>query len=288
MRHPDTHAASEFASTTLPVVNKRVLRIGLAGNYGVTSDDALWAADQGVNYWVWGASYGKVTDGLRQLVKQDRERHVVAMLGFGAFAWQVRRSVESALRELNTDYLDVFKLGWLGRTSRLSGKIVETLQKLKDEGKLRAIGTSIHDRERAGRLAREDSGIDLLMIRYNAKHQGAEKDIFPHLAVRGPAVVGYTALAWSQLIRPVKGLEMPPYPGEVNGASVPPLTPGLCYRFVLTNPHVHLVLTGPRNREELAQNLACLNDGPLSEAELQWVRDYGVQLRSKRRLDYIR
>jgi hypothetical protein len=45
---------------------------------------------------------------------------------------------------------------------------------------LPAIGTSIHDRKRAGQLAL-DSELDLLMIRYNAKHTGAEADIFPHL-----------------------------------------------------------------------------------------------------------
>ena len=53
------------------------------------------------------------------------------------------------------------------------------------------------DRERAGRLA-EDSPLDLLMIRYNAAHPGAERDIFPHLAKRQPHIVAYTATSWRQ------------------------------------------------------------------------------------------
>ena len=125
----------------------------------------------------------------------------------------MRRSAENALRKLGTDYLDVFKLGWLGRTSIYSKGIIDTLLTLKQEGKIRSIGTSIHDRMRAGRLAL-DWEIDLFMIRYNAKHPGAEQDVFPHLSKRNPAVISYTALAWGQLIRPLKGIVMPPWPGR--------------------------------------------------------------------------
>ena len=279
--------SESFSHAYLPHVDKRVFRMGIAGNYGITSDDARWAADQGANYWVYGFSYArKIGDGIRDVIHRDRDAHVVAMLGGGFFGWQVRRSVESALRKLNTDYLDVYKLGWLGKTSWLRFGVVETLLKLKEEGKIRTIGTSIHDRKRAGKLAL-DSDIDLFMLRYNAKHPGAEVDIFPHLDKRNPAIVSYTALAWRQLIRPVKGIEMPPWPGDGDASQPPPLTPALCYRFVLSSPHVHMVLTGPQNREQLKENFAALEAGPLSEEELAWIREYGKQLKSKRRLDYV-
>jgi aryl-alcohol dehydrogenase-like predicted oxidoreductase len=274
-----------FSHCELPVVKKTVFRMGIAGNYGINADDVRWAADQGANYWVWGASFRKVTAGIQDVIKRDRERHVVAMLGWGYFGWQVRRSVEGGLRKLGTDYLDVFKLGWLGKSSAYTDAIVDVLLRLKEEGKIRAIGTSIHDRERAGRLAL-DSAIDLLMIRYNAKHPGAEQDIFPHLAKRNPAVVSYTALAWGQLIRPVKGLTMPPWPGRVR-FSGPPLTPEICYRFVLSNPHVHVVLTGPQNREQLQKNLEAVAQGPLNADEMSWVREYGRLVKSKKKLDFV-
>ncbi len=53
---------------------------------------------------------------------------------------------------------------------------------------------------RAGQLA-EESPLDLFMIRYNAAHPGAERDIFPHLARRQPAVVAYTATSWRKLLK---------------------------------------------------------------------------------------
>jgi len=276
----------KFFHTKLPVVEKTVFRMGVAGSYGIDSTDIIWAAEHGANYWVWGRGFGKVTDGIRDVIKHERENHVVSMLGWGFFGWQVRRSVENALRKLHTDYLDVFKLGWLGRTSIYSEGIRDSLLKLKREKKILSIGTSIHDRERAGRLAL-DSMIDLFMIRYNAKHTGAEQDIFPHLFKRNPAVVSYTALAWGQLIRPIKGVVMPSWPGR-EYFDGPPLSPELCYRFVLSNPNVHVVLTGPQNRQQLCQNLDAMKKGKLDPDEMNWVRQYGQLVNSKKRLDYVK
>jgi len=278
---------SDFSFRILPVIGKRVFRMGIAGNYGIDSSDVEWAAEQGANYWVWGASFKKVTAGIKEVIRKDREKNVVSLLGWGLFGWQVHQSIEKALRKLNTDYLDVFKLGWLGRTSIYSQGIIDSLLKLKQEGKIKAIGTSIHDRQRAGQLA-QDSELDLLMIRYNAKHTGAEEDIFPHLKKRNPAVVSYTALAWQQLINPVKGIEVAPWPGSKEDAKIPPLTPELCYRFVLSNPHVHLVLTGPKNREQLMMNFRAMQQGALTREELNWIRQYGQLIRSKKRFDYIK
>jgi len=259
--------------------------MGIAGNYGLNPSDIAWAAEQGANYWLWGTSFKKVTEGIKQVIRQDREKHVVAMLGWGAFGWQVRQNVESALRKLDTDYLDVFTLGWLGRMSGYRLAVVETLLKLKQEGKIKTIGVSIHDRQRAGRLVL-DSEIDLFMIRYNTKHTGAEEDIFPHLSKRNPALVSYTVLAWQQLTRPLKGIEMPPWPGAEQ-FDVPPLTPDLCYRFALSNAHVHVVLTGPRDRDQFKQNFAALEQGPLTPEELSWVREYGRLIKSRKKLDYL-
>ena len=278
---------SDFSFRILPVIEKRVFRMGIAGNYGIDSSDVEWAAEQGANYWVWGASFKKVTAGIKEVIRKNREKNVVALLGWGFFGWQVRQSIEKALRKLNTDYLDVFKLGWLGRTSIYSQGVVDSLLKLKQEGKIKAIGTSIHDRQRAGQLAL-DSELDLLMIRYNAKHTGAEEDIFPHLKKRNPAVVSYTALAWQQLINPVKGIEVAPWPGSKEEAKITPLTPELCYRFVLSNPHIHLVLTGPKNREQLMMNFRAMQQGTLTPEELNWIRQYGKLIKSKKRFDYIK
>jgi aryl-alcohol dehydrogenase-like predicted oxidoreductase len=237
--------------------------------------------------WVWSPRFKAVTPVLKEVLPNDRERHVVAVFGMGYTAGMVRKGVENALRILGVEQLDIYLLGWLGRGSRFSPKIQDALVKLKDEGKIKVAGTSIHDRPRAGRLAR-DSVLEAFMLRYNAKHPGAEQDIFPHLHVRNPVVISYTATSWRQLLRPIKEIEMSPWPGGNGGGHTPPpLTAKLCYRFCLTSPHVHVTLTGPRNRQQLDENLAALEAGPLSSDEEEWVREYGRHVKARRKLPYL-
>jgi aryl-alcohol dehydrogenase-like predicted oxidoreductase len=278
--------ATDFTHTDLPHLGKRVLRLGVAGNYGLETADVRHAAERGVGFWLWTPRFRAVTPALREILARDRESHVVATLNMAYTGGMVRRGAERALRELGTDYLDVLLLGWLGRMSLLTRGIQDALRALKDEGKVRAVGTSIHDRRRAGRLAR-DSILDAFMLRYNAKHPGAEQDVFPHLGARKPLIVAYTATSWGQLLRPTRGIAMEPWPGPSRPGAVPPLTAGLCYRFCLTSPHVHVTLTGPRDRTELDENLDTLETGPLSGEEEAWVREYGRQVKARRKIPYV-
>jgi aryl-alcohol dehydrogenase-like predicted oxidoreductase len=254
---------SDFLHRPLPHLQKPVHRLGLACNYGIQPADFEHALDRGINYIFWTAfRTSAIRPPLIQALKRDRERYVVAT-GTGAyFGWNVRRAVESVLKELQVEYIDVFQLYWLGITSAWTDGTVEALQNLKEEGKIRSIGVSIHDRPRAGKLA-EDSPLDLLMIRYNAAHPGAEREIFPHLVRRQPALVAYTATSWGKLLK---------RPANWTG---PVPTAADCYRFCLSSPSVDLVLTGPASRVELDQNLDGLQKGPLSPEEDRWIREFG-------------
>ena len=254
----------DFLYRDVPALGRRVFRLGLAGNYGVEGADLEWALEQGVNYVFWTPNARGVTKSLKAAIKRDRESFILASgPTFGYFEGGIRRACDRLLKNLGTEYLDVFQLFWLGRTSAWTHSTIDALVSLRESGKVRAIGVSIHDRKRAGKLA-EDSPLDMLMIRYNAAHPGAEQDIFPHLAKRKPAIVAYTATRWRGLLKRPKN-----WNGPVMSASD-------CYRFCLSNPHVDLVLTGPKNRRQLQDNLRDLREkGPLSEAENRWIRDFG-------------
>jgi len=254
----------DFLYRDVPAFGRRVFRIGLGTNYGVEGADLEWALEQGVNYVFWTPNARRVTKSLKEAIKRDRESFILAsgpIIGY--LGGDIRRACERLLKKLSTEYLDVFQLFWLGRTSAWTPSTIDALVSLRELGMVRAIGVSIHDRKRAGKLA-EDSPLDMLMIRYNAAHPGAEWDIFPHLAKRKPAIVAYTATRWRGLLKRPKGW---------NG---PVMTASDCYRFCLSNPHVDLVLTGPKTRQQLQENLHNLREkGPLSEEENRWIRDFG-------------
>ena len=256
--------SDDFLYRDVPAFGRRVFRLGLATNYGVDGEDLEWALEQGVNYIFWTPRARRVTRSLRAALKRDRESLVLACgPTTGYFGGCIKRACERLLEKLGTDYLDVFQLFWLGRASAWTPSTIDALISLRDSGMVRAIGVSIHDRRRAGKIA-ADSPLDMLMIRYNAAHSGAEQEIFPYLAKRGPAIVAYTATRWGALLKRPKGWE-----GSI-------MTAGDCYRFCLSNPCVDLVLTGPKNRRQLQDNVHDLREkGPLTEDEARWMRDFG-------------
>jgi aryl-alcohol dehydrogenase-like predicted oxidoreductase len=244
------------------VAGRQVFRLGLAANFGIPEADIERAIERGVNY-LYLTWRGKLARPLRAALQRRRDQIVVAtgtMLGWTGGS--VRRAAEKALRRLGVEQLDVFLVHWVGVIGALTTATERELVHLRESGKVRALGVSIHDRARAGRLA-EDSPLDLLMIRYNMAHPGAERDIFPHLARRHPSVVAYTATRWRKLLARPAG-----WTGPVPSA-------GDCYRWCLSSPHVDVVLCGPADGKQLDENLAALARGPVTAEEDAWMRDLG-------------
>jgi len=254
-----------FTRKFVPVLDREVFRLGLALNYGIDGAGVEEGLARGIDTMLWtNFRTGKVRDAVRSALARDRAKMtLLAGPTLGYFGGNVRRGTERLLKELSTDYIDVLMLFWLGKTSALTPATIDTVMKLKEEGKVRALGTSIHDRVRAGHLI-ADSPIDVFMLRYNAAHPGAERDCFPHLHHRKPAVVAYTATSWRKLLSPPRGWDGPT------------MTAGDCYRFCLSSPHVDLTLTGPANVAQLRASLDAVEKGPLAPAELAWMRRYGA------------
>ena len=264
-----TAGNADFLQRPIPKVDKTAYRLGLAVTKGIKAR-AIEAAltDTPVNYLYWSPISWKVTPVVRRALARDRDRYILAtgpLLGY--FGFQVRRFAHRMLKALNTDYLDILQIHWLGRMSALNESTEEALLKLVEEGKVRAVGVSIHDRPRAGQLAAE-SALTHLMIRYNAAHPGAEQDIFPHVDRSRTNTCAYTATRWGKLLE---------RPADWQGE---PMSAGDCYRFCLSNDHVNVVLTGPANAQELHENIAALNQGPLSAEEDQWMREFGKRVRA--------
>ena len=255
--------SADFLTRDVPALHQeKLFRLGLSGSFGLDEAGSREALER-IQYVFWFPRMKGLTAALKDAVRRDRARYVVAsgpILGYTPGL--VRRAVEGRLRALGTDYLDVLQLAWLSRMSAFTRAVQDEMVRLKDEGKVRALGVTTHDRPRAGRLA-DDSILDLLQIRYNAAHPGAERDVFPHLGRRRPALVAYTATCWRKLMRRPRG-----WTGNVMSA-------GDCYRWVLASPNVDVVLTGPRTAVELRDTLAALDRGPLADADLAWMREVG-------------
>jgi aryl-alcohol dehydrogenase-like predicted oxidoreductase len=258
---------NDFSQTVeLGSTDLRVSRLGLSTSYRPGVRAVHHAIDAGINYFFGYGFDTQLSKGLRGPFKENREKYVLATGAYNLLIGypNLRRTLEKRLRQFRTDYIDVFLFLGVTDPKQFPQKVIDEMARFREEGKVRAIGLSCHDRKFVGKLASEGS-LNVMMMRYNAAHRGAEKDIFPYLAVHRPGVVSYTATRWTALIRKTKG-----WP---KNARIPDA--GLCYRFVLSNPNVHVCLTAPLNEAQLAKNLEVLRQGPLNEEEMQFMKQYG-------------
>ena len=256
----------DFNYAMLGCTGLKVFRLGLSASYRPGRNAVHHAIDAGINFFFCYGFDTHMTSVLRGLLTARRDDLIVCT---GAYCLLVghlnlRRTLEKRLRQLGTNYIDVFLYLGVMKPKHLGDDVLEEMRRFRDEGKVRAIGLSCHDRKFVGRLV-ADGSIDVTMMRYNAAHRGAEQDIFPHLAAHDPGVVSYTATRWGRLLRRPRG-----YPSE---ARVP--SPDQCYRYVLSNPHVDVCLMAPSNEEQLRENLAGMSKGPLSREEMEFMQRFG-------------
>jgi len=259
-------SANGFLKATLGSTGIPVHRLGLAASYRPGKKAIHKALDEGINYLFHFGIDTQMTGVLREVLKGNRDRYVVATGAYNYIWWaqDIRRTLEKRLRQLRTDYIDVFHFLGVMKREQFDGKVKDDLQALREDPRVRAISISCHDRKYAGELAAQGV-LDALMIRYNAAHRGAEQDIFPRLAAHNPGVVSYTATRWRFLLRRPKGW---PADGRVPSA-------GLCYRFALSNPDVDVCLMAPRSERAVVENLAAVRQGPLDEEESRFMREFG-------------
>ena len=240
-------------------------RIGLGSSFGVGAEGLEIAYDHGINYFYWGSirrpGFGR---GIRELARRGREKIVVALQSYARWPPALMRgAVDRGLRRLGLDYADILILGWYNH--RPPQSILDTALELREKGRVRHLMISGHRRAFFPEIA-EENLFDLMMVRYNAAHRGAERDVFPALPTgpTRPALCAYTATRWGSLLDPRKmpaGERMP-------GASD-------CYRFCLSHPDVSLVLCGPANVDHVRDACRALKEGPLGEDELAWMRRIG-------------
>ena len=199
----------------------------------------------------------------------------------------LRAEVEGLLRVLGVERLALLQLHawcpeWLGE-----GDWLDTLARLRDEGKIAGFGVSLFDHDMDAALEVVASGaIDAVQLMYNVFDQGAAERLFPLCATHGVGVVirsplYYGALAstfdpaslaaddWRQSyffeehrretlerVRKLESLVVPPDRSVTD----------LALRFSLSHPAVSTVAVGMRGRAHLEGNLRAVMAGPLDAA----------------------
>lgn len=294
-----------FSQRQLGKTGLQVSPLGIGGGGGIASQDVLYAFEQGINYFFFSAdmhhyAYQRSAEALRTLCGRGsavRDKVVLATVSYITHPGKLLSALADQFTELGIDYVDVFHWGWITddddmlplikKAHQLKGagaatktiRQMQAMQQMQQEqaatvneallkrGLVRYIGASFHSRAAARHWMRN---LDVLMVRYNLAHLGAEQDIVPFLyghKEQDPGMVVFNVAheGTSHFFH----LPPPGYPSDQYVPSIPD-----CYRLALSNPWVDLVLTGLSNRREIDLALAAVARGPLSEEEQTLMRRY--------------
>lgn len=204
---------------TLGKTNLQVLPLGLGANavgghnlFPGLNDEigrniVRSALDHGINFidsaFIYGP--GRSEELIGEVLKErgDRDNVVIATKGAHVITGDkitldnspafLRQSVEDSLKRLQTDYIDLYYIHFPDESTPKDEAVGE-LKKLKDEGKIRAIGVSNFSIDQL-KEANKDGHVDVLQSHYNLLHRDAEQDLLPYTQEHGISFVPYFPLA---------------------------------------------------------------------------------------------
>lgn len=283
---------------------------GSSGRFGLTKggtrSDALKlirsALDLGITFFDGAGVSGGVDELLRDGLSGSREDVLLSTkvhLGPDPFflsdapranqalSWMARRfglvcsastlraRVEQTLKALRTDRIDVLHLHavTLRQYPIAAARSVPLLLKMKEEGKLRAIGiTEAFLRDPGHGMLREAVGnasIDSVMVGFNFRNASAADLVLPAAKSAGIGAIGMFAMRG--LGGPDKQLN------EIIADAGAGRLPELAYRYCRHQPGMSVVLTGTGNPEHLRQNVEATLSPPLPHFILQRLKPWADQ-----------
>ncbi|HEY3396297.1 MAG TPA: aldo/keto reductase [Armatimonadota bacterium] len=108
-------------------------------------------------------------------------------------AESLRYEVEQSLRRLQTDYIDLLQTHWQDPTTPIE-ETMTTLEALRREGKIRALGVSNVTREQLEEYGRYGT-VDVIQEHYSMMHRDIETTLLPYCREHGVAALAYSPLA---------------------------------------------------------------------------------------------
>ncbi|MGX7200861.1 oxidoreductase [Enterococcus plantarum] len=102
------------------------------------------------------------------------------------------RSVDEALQRLQTEYIDIFYIHFPDETTP-KNEAVAALQKIKETGKIRAIGVSNFSLDQI-KDANQDGYVDIVEDEYSLIHREAEQELLPYLKENQISFIPYFPL----------------------------------------------------------------------------------------------
>jgi predicted aldo/keto reductase-like oxidoreductase len=234
---------------------------------GVQRDDAVRiinrSLDLGVNYIDTARNYRDSEEKIGLVLKDRRSECFIATKTTARDADGLMKDLESSLRDLQTDKIDVYQLhtvsdGDVYRRVMAPGGALEGAKRAKAQGKIDHIGITIHRDLETMKAAIESDEFETIMVAYSPLDQeGVGEEILPLAKEHDMGVI---------TMKPLSGglLCLPEYEREELGKD--PIAAG-SLRFIASNKNVTLAIPGMTNMREVEENVSVGDMPKMSEDE---------------------
>ena len=260
----------DLPRATLGRTGLEITRFGIGGCYCETADGYRAALDCGVNYIDTARAYREGEDEkvIGQALQDRRHELVLASKTSRRDAEGVRRELETSLRALQTDYLDIYQLHHLNteaeRTQALApGGALDAILRAREEGLIRFIGVTGHDWPQIEQ-AILSGHFDTVLCWYNCAMKEPETTVFPAAKTYNTGVIVMNASRNERLLKDT-------------GAPAPTQL----YRYVLNHGAVATTIMGLRNGVLFEKVAAGLSERvTLAPEERDALEAYGAKRRA--------
>jgi aryl-alcohol dehydrogenase-like predicted oxidoreductase len=260
----------DLPKTTLGRTGLTVTRLGIGGAYCKTPDGYRAALDCGVNYLDTARAYrdGEDERVVGQAIAGRRHEIILATKTQQRDAAGAREDLETSLRLLGTDYVDIWQIHYLNTQAEREqalgpGGAIETAIKAREQGLVRFIGVTGHEWAEVAQAVA--TGLfDTVLCWYNCAMKEPEELLFPQTIAHETGVVIMNATRTDKLLN------------EDDEPAAPDF-----YRYVLSHPAVGLTIMGLRDLARFQRVTRALADrATLEPQERQQLEAYGAQMRA--------
>jgi aryl-alcohol dehydrogenase-like predicted oxidoreductase len=237
------------------------------------------AVEKGINFFDTARGYGESESVLGKGLSDCASCSIATKVGISAatkgpaaLKQTVMDSIETSLKALRRDVLDIVQVHNATQDILERGEILDILERAREVGKLKFVGASVYG-EPAALAAIRSGRVDVLQIALNLLDQRMLATVLPEARKSNVGVVARSAFLKGALTDRAKLLpdglrslaEASDRMREALGETWE-LLPRTALRFCLSVPGVHSVLVGLRSLSELAAAIAAEDAGPLDSA----------------------
>ncbi len=261
---PPERPVTEFA-LSYRVLGKTGLKVTSLG-FGcmITSDPSVIerAADIGINYFdtARGYQHGNNERMVGAALKRKRNSLFIATKTEAGDKRGALEQLETSLRELGTDHVDIWHLHGKDSPGEASDDLFEAQQIAKQQGKIRFAGVSTHQPKTMIPFLLKKGATDVVLVTYNFTMEKAVEDVVAQASAAGVGVVAMKIMAGGfRRVKPDDALA-PKLKRE--GAMLAAL------KWVLRDSHVHTTIPSMTDMDQLEDNLKAMRE-PFSPKEEQ-------------------